>query len=89
MTIFHDHGRRNIADGTRLFRNYALGWGALDVKYLLTYPAFCRPFYWDLKNAFREILTRRNSFRPDFSFSHKDKVRFALLGAVKFLWATR
>ncbi len=85
MAITHFHGRKTAAEGNRLFRNYALGWGALYAKYLFRYPDFCRPLVWDVKNALKEIATGRNQFMPSVGFSHKDKVLYSLWGAAKYL----
>lgn len=87
MTVLHFHGRKGVSEGMYLFRCYAQGWGALYTKHLFSSPSLCRPFYWDLKNAIREILTGKNSFMPSMNFSHKDKVLYSLLGALKFLCA--
>ena len=55
MTVFHHHGRKTRADGFKLWRRYSLGNGAHIAKYLSKHPDLCRPFYWDIKNAFREL----------------------------------
>lgn len=87
MAISHFHGRRGAEEGRKLFRNYALGWGALYTKYMFRTPQFIRPFWWDFKNAVREVLKRKNTFMPDSNFSHIDKVRYSILGAVKYIFS--
>jgi glycosyltransferase involved in cell wall biosynthesis len=87
MAVFHFHGRKTVTDGNRLFKNYALGWGALHAKYIFKSPDLCRQFYWDLKDAFSEVVSRKDGFMPEFNFSSKDKVVYSVLGALKFFWA--
>ena len=84
MAVFHYHGRKRPCEGRQILQHYALGGGAIYTKYLFTSPDLCRQFYWDLKNAIKELLTGENTFMPGFGFSHKDKVFYTLLGAVKF-----
>jgi GT2 family glycosyltransferase len=89
MTVFHYHGRKTNAEGNRLFRNYLRGDGALYARYFFKHPNLCRPFYWDCKNAFREIINGTNTFLPAIGFSHKDKVVCCVQGAVKYFFTLR
>ena len=86
MTVFHHHGRKTRADGFKLWRRYSLGNGAHIAKYLPKHPALCRPFYWDVKNAFREKITGSNIFLPECGFSHKHKVAYTVRGAVRYFF---
>ena len=84
MAVAHFHGRKTPTEGAKLLQNYAYGWGALYSKYLFSFPAYCKPFYWDVKNALKEIALGRNTFLPGIGFSHRDKVRYSIIGFVKF-----
>jgi len=86
MTVFHHHGRRTAESGFRLWQAYMIGQGAINAKYLLQHPNLCRCTYWDIKNAVTEIITSTNTFSPQTGFSHRDKVRFAVLGAVRYFF---
>jgi glycosyltransferase involved in cell wall biosynthesis len=84
MAVSHFHGRRSIAEANRLFKNYTLGSGALYAKYLFKDPDLCRQFYWDVKDACRELVTGRDGFAAEYDFSSKAKVAFSVLGALRF-----
>jgi glycosyltransferase involved in cell wall biosynthesis len=82
LIVRHFHGRRRKEEGYKLFGNYFIGNGALYTKYLFNHPAFCRQFYWDFKNALREIRHGRNDFMPVIGFSYKDMIKFNIKGAL-------
>jgi glycosyltransferase involved in cell wall biosynthesis len=84
MAVSHYHGRKLIADGNKLFRNYMIGGGALYAKYIFKYPNFCRQFYWDMKHAIREIISGKNTFMPVYGFSYKDRIAYSALGAIRY-----
>jgi glycosyltransferase involved in cell wall biosynthesis len=84
MTVYHHHGRKQAADGAQLFRDYTIGGGALYAKYIFKNPDLCRQFYWDVKNSIRETISGKNTFMPEFGFSHKDKVIYSALGAARY-----
>jgi glycosyltransferase involved in cell wall biosynthesis len=84
MTVFHHHGRKTSADGKKLMIGYMIGTGAIYARYLLKHPNFCRPFYWDCKNALTEIITGTNTCLPDIGFSHRDKVVHCVRGAARY-----
>jgi glycosyltransferase involved in cell wall biosynthesis len=86
MTVFHYHGRKTREEGQKLFRAYMSGNGALYARYLFKHPNLCRPFYWDCKNAIREIFNGTNTFLPDIGFSHKDKVACSVRGAAAYFF---
>jgi glycosyltransferase involved in cell wall biosynthesis len=86
MNIFHYHGRKTIYEGNRLMRDYMLGTGGLYAKYLFRFPNLCRPFYWDIKNSVKETIKGKNTFLPDIDFSHKDKIIYNALGAIRYLF---
>jgi len=89
MTVFHHHGRKTNADGKKLLRGYMIGAGALYARYFFKHPNLCRPFYWDCKNALREIITGTNTWLPDIGFSHRDKVAYSVLGAAKYFFTRK
>ena len=89
MTVFHHHGRKSVDAARNLWRKYATGQGAIYAKYILRHPNLCRPFYWDARNAFREIVTGTNTFLPEFGFSHRDMVACATRGAIRYLLSSR
>jgi glycosyltransferase involved in cell wall biosynthesis len=80
MVVYHFHGKKSKSEGYKLFSNYAIGNGALYAQYPFIHPDLCRPFYWDLKNAFKEIPSGENRFLPEIGFSYKDKVFYTLKG---------
>ena len=86
MTVAHHHGRKTRDAGYKLWRGYMTGNGAICVKYILKHPNLCRPFYWDCKNALKEIVTGTNTFLPDIGFSHGHKVFFSMCGAVRYFF---
>jgi glycosyltransferase involved in cell wall biosynthesis len=89
MTVFHHHGRKTAEAGYKLWRSYMIGNGAIYVKYFVAHPNLCRAFYWDIKNALIEIVTGTNTFEPAIGFSHKQKVIYSALGAIKYLFANK
>ncbi len=84
MEVFHYHGRKQLSDGKKLLCNYSTGGGALYAKYILRHPNLCRQFYWDVKGAMKEVVFGRNTFMPEIDFSHKDKVLYNIIGAMKY-----
>jgi GT2 family glycosyltransferase len=86
MTVIHNHGRKTHAAGFALMRTYMIANGALCAKYFFRHPNLCRPFYWDAKNAIREILSGTNTFLPSIGFSNKDKVAYRLRGVAEYLF---
>lgn len=82
--IYHFHGRKTVTEINKLLCNYMLGLGALYIKYFFRHINFCRPFYWDLKNAVKEIATGTIRCRPEFGLSYKIKIYYCMLGAFKY-----
>jgi len=85
MTVVHHHGRKTPAEGRKLLQNYLIGNGAELVKHGWKHPNLCRPFYWDCKNAVKEILAGGISTTSIPYFSHRDKVIYSIRGAIKYL----
>lgn len=85
MVVYHFHGRKQIDHGYRQMRNYMIGTGALYMKYLFKDPDLCRPAYWDLKKAIKEVFTGGNTFRPEIGFSYRMMMYCLMLGAMKYL----
>jgi GT2 family glycosyltransferase len=88
MTVVHHHGRKTAAEGRRLLRSYLIANGAEFAKHGWKDPNLCRPFLWDVKNALRELLTGTNTCLPQIGFSHRDKVVYAIKGALRY-WLLR
>ncbi|HWS98316.1 MAG TPA: glycosyltransferase family 2 protein [Candidatus Methylomirabilis sp.] len=86
MTVFHHHGRKTADEGKVLFRGYMIAAGALYARYLFKHPNLCRPFYWDCKNAIREIAAGTNTFLPNIAFSHRDSVACSVRGAARYFF---
>jgi len=84
MTVFHHHGRKTPAEGNKLFRNYMIGVGALYAKHFFHDPNLCRQFYWDSKQATKEIMTGTNLFLKEVGFSQKNKIAYNLIGAFRY-----
>ena len=88
LVVFHYHGRKDPAHGHKLFRTYMLQMGALYAKFVLQDADLCRPIFWDLRNAAKELVARKNLFLPEIGFSHKHRLYYNALGAVKY-WLGR
>jgi len=74
MTVFHYHGRKLQSVGHQFMQRYMIGSGGLYAKFIFKDPNLCRPVYWDIKNALKEILSGTNTFLPALGFSHRDKL---------------
>jgi hypothetical protein len=84
MAVAHYHGRKTHDVGRKLLKNHLTGNGAVLAKHAWKHPNLARQTYWDVKNAIREILAGGNTtFMP--YFSHRDKVVYSALGAVRYL----
>lgn len=88
IVVSHYHGRKAPADGFKLFRFYMMQMGALYAKYLPRDPDLCRQFVWDLRNAAKELALGKNTFLPDIGFSHKHRLYYNAIGALKY-WRGR
>ena len=86
MTVSHYHGRKTAAEGHELFRGYMMAAGALYARYFFKDPNICRPFYWDCKDAVREMVSGRNTFLPEIGFSHRESVACAVRGAGRYVF---
>lgn len=84
MGVYHYHGRKTAHAAFNLWRNYTLGNGAIMAKYLFLHPDLCKPFWWDIKGAFRELLTGTNMMFPEFGFSHRNKVFYQIIGLFRY-----
>jgi glycosyltransferase involved in cell wall biosynthesis len=89
MVVFHHHGRKQKQVAYNLYRQYAIGEGALFAKYFFKRPSLCRPFIWHLNAAIKEIVSGSNTFLPVIGFSHKHRVAYGVLGAVKYFTSPR
>ena len=84
MLIFHWHGRKTKADAKLLLKNYSIANGALYAKYLFKAPYLCRGLYWDFRNCFKELLTGRNLYLPEWNFSCCNKLTQVLKGMMRY-----
>jgi glycosyltransferase involved in cell wall biosynthesis len=89
LVVFHHHGRRTAAEAHGLLRNYMVGSGALYAKHFFKCPSLCLQAKWDVRNAIREVISRRNLFRPEYGFSHIDKLLCYVSGAARYLTRPR
>ena len=85
MVVFHYHGRKDKAQGYALFKKYMFGVGAMYVKYAFSDIDLLKPFWWDIKNSFKEIKGRRNLCFPAFGFWHLHKIFYCVSGAFQFI----
>jgi glycosyltransferase involved in cell wall biosynthesis len=85
MRVAHYHGRKTPADGRRLLQGYLISNGAEYAKHGWKHPNLCRPFLWDCKNALKEIFAGGISTTSIEYFSHRDKVVYAVQGAIRYL----
>jgi glycosyltransferase involved in cell wall biosynthesis len=53
MVVRHFHGRRTAEERDRLLANYAIGNGALIIKYLFIYPRFSKHYLWLFKSLWQ------------------------------------
>ena len=86
MTVVHHHGRKTAAQGRRLLQGYLIGTGAVFARHTPRHFKFCRPFLWDCKNAVKEILAGGSSTTTLDYFSHRDKVVYAVRGALRYIF---
>jgi glycosyltransferase involved in cell wall biosynthesis len=84
MTVFHYHGRKTAADGYKVKRRYAIANGALLARYIFKYPDFCRVTVREFLNSVFSILSGKNSWLPEFGFSHSDNLHCIALGVMKY-----
>jgi GT2 family glycosyltransferase len=89
LVVYHHHGRKTAAQGHNLFRGYMIQMGALYAKYLFKDPDLCRQVSWDLRNAAKELVAGRNTFMPAIGFSHRDRLRYNALGALRYCCGQR
>lgn len=87
MVVYHHHGRKTPDEGNKLMRNYAIGTGALFVKYVTKDMDFCRPLLWDAKHALTELRTRKNVCMPHLNYTYKDKFKHHALGMARYIGA--
>jgi len=85
MTVYHYHGRRAKQQGTRLLRNYNIGAGAVFIKFMFKEFDLCRPFFWNIKNAIKEIKQSRNLYLPEYDLSYKNVLVCNLYGMALYI----
>jgi hypothetical protein len=70
LVVAHHHGRKQLAEKDKLLSNYAIGNGALCLKYLFIYPRFTRHLLWAAKRAAQSMFdpSAKSSFSPRDNF---------------------
>lgn len=81
LIVSHFHGRRSLAEVTRLFQGYNIGNGALYAKYFAT--PFMRQLRWDFHNALSETLGKA-SFKPELGLTYRSMVASNLCGMMLY-----
>jgi hypothetical protein len=84
MVIYHHHGRRELSVSKQLMQSYMIAKGAVYAKHLFRHPNFCRPGYWQVKNAVREALSGIHDGQLTSGFSSRQIVMFNMLGAMRY-----
>jgi glycosyltransferase involved in cell wall biosynthesis len=84
IVLYHHHGRKTAADGYKALRFYMMEMGAHYAKYGPRDRDLCRPLLWDLRNAAKEIVRGTNTFLPQIGFSHKHRLFYNAVGAMKY-----
>jgi glycosyltransferase involved in cell wall biosynthesis len=89
MVVFHHHGRKSLAEGTKLFTNYAIGNGAVYAKFLFKDPNLCRQFSWDVKTSLQNFLLGKDDHfcAGRFAFCRYRWLGGCLLGAARYMFA--
>jgi glycosyltransferase involved in cell wall biosynthesis len=89
MVVFHHHGRKRLAEGTKLFANYAIGNGAVYAKFLFKDPDLCRQFSWDLKASLKNFLLGKSNrfYVGRFAFSRQRWLGGCIWGAISYTYA--
>jgi glycosyltransferase involved in cell wall biosynthesis len=89
MVVFHHHGRKRLAEGTKLFANYAIGNGAVYAKFIFKDPNLCRQFSWDVKTSLKNFLLGKSDHfcAGRFAFRRRRWLGGCVLGAVKYMVA--
>jgi glycosyltransferase involved in cell wall biosynthesis len=89
MVVFHHHGRKRLAEGTKLFTNYAIGNGAVYAKFLFKDPNLCRQFSWDVKTSMQNFLLGKSDHfcAGRFAFCRHRWLGGCVLGAVRYMFA--
>jgi glycosyltransferase involved in cell wall biosynthesis len=87
MVVYHYHGRKQQSEGDKLFASYAIGNGALYVKYLFRDPDLCSSFVRDVRRSIRQLLSgERNYFViGNYGFYLHVWLGNCVLGAMKYL----
>lgn len=91
MTVYHFHGRKDLAEGKQLIRNYVLGTGALYVKFNVRHPNLCHSILAVGEKIFMERKKVKmnapldENFISATSFSMKTKIIYCLEGGGLYL----
>ena len=79
MEIAHFHGRKDPSVKVALLKNYAIGGGALIIKYLFIYPRFSRHFYWLTRDFFKLEVFGKSEIQEG-QLSRKQRLGYHLTG---------
>ncbi len=88
LVVAHFHGRKDLAQRTKLMRNYAIGNGALAAKYVFRYPNFSRHLLWEIKGFISLSLFHSPRENTDLWIQPFDSLRFMLFGCLNFIKCT-
>jgi len=85
VLIFHDHGRRTMAERRKVERAYVISRGAFYLKHILTWDSqVMRLAYWESNRLAKQVL-----LKPDPEEARVDAARllgYLLKGAFLYLW---
>jgi hypothetical protein len=87
VIVFHHHGRKSLAEGNKLLRNYIIAGGGRYAKYFFRYPYMCRPYY--LRSGASPIRVPGSSpDEPPIGFSVMRNIGFKIIGATRYYIAS-
>jgi glycosyltransferase involved in cell wall biosynthesis len=85
LIVHHFHGRRCKKSANQLLKNYAIGAGAVYLKYIATEFDLFRPFIWNFKLALKEISTFKNLYVPEYNISYCTLLFCNILGMIRYI----
>ena len=85
LLIYHFHGRKTQDSADKLLKNYAIGNGALIIKYLFIYPHFSKHFYWSIKDLLKRKIIRTKYDESTEQTYDSTEVLFQLKGMITYI----
>lgn len=85
LIVAHHHGRKTEAQRISLYRNYAVGNGALAAKYLLRYPNFSRHILWELRASLPRVLAPYPGVTAAGRLSPRDRLYRMFVGMFRYM----